>query len=182
MSGNDRSPEKSTDYERNRCCFIRKVMLSVVITLFFAVILITVFHLYAQCIRRRQARRHTVLQQQSMGEAAAQTHPLQPPKTGLYPSLITTLPAFVYKKPAELNGPAIECAICLCLLEEEEMAKLLPNCDHMFHEQCINMWLHTSFTCPACRTGAELKAGEGEGNQPGVADVLAPPMEALLVV
>lgn len=61
------------------------------------------------------------------------------------------------------------------------MAKLLPNCDHMFHEQCINMWLHSNFTCPVCRTWAELKAGEGEINQAGVADVSAPPMEAVLV-
>lgn len=176
MSGDDGSHDDE-DHGRNHYGFNGKIMLSAVIALFFVVILVVLLHLYARCFLRRQARRRAVVRQLNVGVVAAQTHTHQLPKKGLDASVIAALPVFAYKKSGEVDGPVVECAVCLSGLEEGEMARLLPNCNHMFHEQCIDMWLHSNSTCPICRTGAEPKAGEGEGVA-GV-DPSAPPMEAM---
>lgn len=175
MSGDDGPHDE--DHERNRYGFNGKIMLSAVVALFFVVTLVFLLHLYARCILRRQARRRAVLRQLNVGVVEAQTHTHQMPKKGLDASVIDALPKFAYKKSGEVDGPVVECAVCLSGLEEGEMARLLPNCNHMFHEQCIDMWLHSNSTCPICRTGAEPKAGEGEGV--AGADPSAPPMEAM---
>ncbi|XP_072173546.1 uncharacterized protein [Diadema setosum] len=42
------------------------------------------------------------------------------------------------------------CAICHCDYEIEEVLDRLP-CKHIFHNQCITIWLKKSGTCPVCR-------------------------------
>lgn len=166
--------------ERNRYGLNGRVMLSAVISLFFVVVVVVLLHLYARCILRRQSRRRAILRQLSMGVVAAQTHTHQPPKIGLEPSVIAALPLFLYKKSGQPNDPPIECAVCLSALEEEEMARVLPNCNHTFHSQCIDMWLHSNATCPICRAGAEPKPGEGKREQAEVVGASAPPLEAMV--
>lgn len=97
-------------------------------------------------------------QQWTVG-AAGSVHrvQLQQPKAGLDPSVLKALPAFAYR------GGEHECTVCLSGLEEGEMGRVLPNCKHYFHLECIDMWLHSHSTCPVCRTDAEPRsAGEAE--------------------
>jgi E3 ubiquitin-protein ligase ATL41 len=49
----------------------------------------------------------------------------------------------------------VECAVCLSIVEDEEMMRLLPNCNHSFHVGCIDKWLASHSTCPICRTKVE---------------------------
>lgn len=45
------------------------------------------------------------------------------------------------------------CSICLCEFEEKECVKRLP-CKHLFHSDCIDLWLvESKATCPICRQG-----------------------------
>ncbi|KAJ4976245.1 hypothetical protein NE237_001351 [Protea cynaroides] len=91
--------------------------------------------------------------------------PLQQPRsfqhyyTGLDPSIIATFPVYVSKQAdqpaADDNDSTRECAVCLSIFENDEVAMLLPNCKHMFHEQCIKMWFSSHTTCPICRCSAE---------------------------
>ncbi|KAF8670492.1 hypothetical protein HU200_050508 [Digitaria exilis] len=48
------------------------------------------------------------------------------------------------------------CAVCLYDVEEGETATWLPACLHMFHDHCIDQWLHLhgNSTCPICRCDA----------------------------
>lgn len=41
------------------------------------------------------------------------------------------------------------CTICFDKLTEGQRAILL-NCQHMFHEQCINIWIEQKILCPTC--------------------------------
>lgn len=174
MSNTNWFPEKEGDeYHYN---VNNKVMVVALISLFFVVVIVAILHIYARCVLRRQARLGSFISRFSVGGVAAQTHIHEPPKTGLDPSVLAALPVFVYKKSDEPNDPGVECSICLTALEEEEMARLLPNCKHTFHAECIDMWLHSNSTCPVCRSGAEPKATKENGDQ--VVDVPAPPLES----
>uniref|UniRef100_A0A5K1GVF3 RING-type domain-containing protein n=1 Tax=Nymphaea colorata TaxID=210225 RepID=A0A5K1GVF3_9MAGN len=44
-----------------------------------------------------------------------------------------------------------ECAVCLSSLRDMELLRLLPDCGHIFHRECIRKWLALHFTCPICR-------------------------------
>ena len=46
-----------------------------------------------------------------------------------------------------------ECTICL--LDYKEETKTETECNHIFHQECLDTWLQTNYTCPLCRT--ELK-------------------------
>nr|GMD19660.1 E3 ubiquitin-protein ligase RHA2B-like [Ipomoea batatas] len=47
---------------------------------------------------------------------------------------------------------AVECAVCLCKIEEGEEVRDLK-CNHIFHRACLDRWLGTGrVTCPLCRT------------------------------
>jgi len=51
-----------------------------------------------------------------------------------------------------------ECAVCLSEFEERERVRLLPNCSHAFHIDCIDTWLQGSARCPFCRSDVTLPA------------------------
>lgn len=89
--------------------------------------------------------------------------------------VIASLPIYIYKQ--NINGTGTECAVCLSMLEEEEMARLLPNCKHTFHAECIDKWLSSQSTCPICRTEAQPQL-QPENREPvtGIPPT-APPLE-----
>lgn len=44
------------------------------------------------------------------------------------------------------------CSICLSEYGESEVVRLMPECGHMFHMDCVDEWLRLQATCPVCRT------------------------------
>ncbi|OVA14497.1 zinc finger protein [Macleaya cordata] len=137
-----------------------RIMITAIVCLFVVVVLVVLLHIYARYALRRQARRRAALRQFPMGGATGTTttqlHSSEPPKRGLNQSVISSLPIFVYKQVDHLGDTdKIECSVCLSTLEDEEIARLLPNCKHTFHAECIDMWLNSHSTCPVCRTEAE---------------------------
>ncbi|CAK9164077.1 unnamed protein product [Ilex paraguariensis] len=67
---------------------------------------------------------------------------------GLEPSVLKSLPIFYVSKT---HGPPLECAVCLSELENNDMGRVLPKCNHCFHIDCIDMWFHSHSSCPLCR-------------------------------
>ncbi|OVA04262.1 zinc finger protein [Macleaya cordata] len=137
---------------------INAILLMAMILLFVVSILVLLIYLYIKCIlKRRQARHRQIATIQQLGVGAM--HLAQPPKLGLEPSVIASLPIFVYKQTDESSGGGgVECAVCLGNLEEEEIARVLPSCNHTFHATCIDLWLMSHSTCPICRTEADPRA------------------------
>ncbi|PRQ18802.1 putative transcription factor C2H2 family [Rosa chinensis] len=81
-----------------------------------------------------------------------------PPKEGLDLSLIQSFPTFIYAsvKDFRIEKYGLECAICLLEFEDDSMLRLLTACCHVFHQECIDLWLESHKTCPFCRGNLEL--------------------------
>eukprot|EP00877_Chromochloris_zofingiensis_P005813 jgi/Chrzof1/15232/Cz09g32110.t1 len=72
-------------------------------------------------------------------------------------SVIANLPVVKYGARGKTD-PQEVCAICCCEFEEHDEAKLLP-CMHLYHKDCIDLWLHKDHTCPLCK--ADVIAATG---------------------
>ncbi|CAI8587619.1 unnamed protein product [Vicia faba] len=70
--------------------------------------------------------------------------------SGLDQAFIDALPVFIYKEIVGLKEP-FDCAVCLSEFLEQDKLRLLPNCNHAFHINCIDTWLLSNSTCPLCR-------------------------------
>ncbi|KAK9055635.1 hypothetical protein SSX86_026720 [Deinandra increscens subsp. villosa] len=70
-------------------------------------------------------------------------------RRGLDPAVIKTIPVTQFD-PKEFKG-GLECVICLSEVSEGEETHILPNCNHGFHVECIDMWFYSHSTCPICR-------------------------------
>ncbi|ESQ40575.1 hypothetical protein EUTSA_v10015385mg [Eutrema salsugineum] len=44
------------------------------------------------------------------------------------------------------------CSICLADYKTTDMVRVLPDCNHLFHDKCVDPWLRLHPTCPVCRT------------------------------
>ncbi|KAL2348936.1 hypothetical protein Fmac_002936 [Flemingia macrophylla] len=87
------------------------------------------------------------------------------PYRGLDPSLLEAFPTFLYATVKDLRKEkkySFECAICLFEFDEDSMLRLLTVCYHLFHQECIDLWLRSHKTCPVCRTDLELRTDEAQ--------------------
>ncbi|KAJ0968170.1 hypothetical protein J5N97_025087 [Dioscorea zingiberensis] len=105
---------------------------------------------------------------------------------GMEPSAIAKLPMFGYKRRHDENA-SMECSVCLSVLEDEEVVRMLPGCRHVFHVDCVDMWLHSHSTCPVCRADVEVPVEKGETStsemkvvEEGSVPVLSSPFRRML--
>ncbi|KAK8595844.1 hypothetical protein V6N13_000530 [Hibiscus sabdariffa] len=151
MADTANSPVSPDTYDLNS-----RIMSAFFLCVLTVVVLVLIFHIYSRCVhRRRQARRRHDFQRliRSLGLTTSGDLPLGPVVTN-------SLPIFRFKQTTQLgeiyhNGKSTECSVCLIVLEDEDMARVLPNCRHIFHAECIDKWLSLHSTCPLCRVEAE---------------------------
>ncbi|TVU33277.1 hypothetical protein EJB05_25070, partial [Eragrostis curvula] len=62
-------------------------------------------------------------------------------------------PAFARRRERRRRqaGASPLCAVCLEDVQRGETVRRLPACGHLFHKECVDMWLHSHATCPLCR-------------------------------
>ncbi|KAI3806712.1 hypothetical protein L1987_22626 [Smallanthus sonchifolius] len=72
---------------------------------------------------------------------------------GLDPAVIAAFTSFTYStvKDIKIGQHVLECAVCLNEFHDHEALRLLPECSHVFHRECIDEWLTLHVTCPVCR-------------------------------
>ncbi|MCD7459236.1 hypothetical protein HAX54_040365 [Datura stramonium] len=155
-----------------------KIMITAIISLSIVVFVVTLLHIYARCVLRRQARRRAAFRRISIITNAAQ---VEPQKTGLDLSVLASLPVFIFKQNDDTieNNSVLECTVCLSVLADGETVRTLPNCKHIFHAECIDKWFGSHSTCPICRTEAEprLLPEPREGAAAGRSPPSAPPLD-----
>ncbi|KAM1923965.1 hypothetical protein ACFX15_021803 [Malus domestica] len=75
---------------------------------------------------------------------------------GLDEAVIRSIPLLQFKKDGNYigmgEGSFCECAVCLNEFQEDEKLRIIPNCSHVFHIDCIDVWLQGNANCPLCRT------------------------------
>ncbi|XP_022777325.1 E3 ubiquitin-protein ligase ATL41-like [Durio zibethinus] len=148
------------DEDDRRFGVSRKIMLVAIASLLGVVMLVVFLHLYGRYLLRRQERRRraALYSQRTQIAPTDESSFNEPPKAGLDPLVIASLPMFTYKlTTGQVDGheEPIECSVCLGTITEKSTLRLLPNCKHMFHVECIDTWLGSHTTCPICRTVAE---------------------------
>ncbi|XP_058752289.1 RING-H2 finger protein ATL40-like [Vicia villosa] len=156
-------PFGNFDHGSSQSNFNKKILLTAICSLVLVLILVLALHLYARYVLKRQARRRAAIHQLSLTVAHAHVQFSDPSNSGLDPTLIASLPTFLFKQKQiqdeeqnkDVSNNIVECAVCLSLIEDGEMMRLLPNCKHSFHVACIDMWLASHSTCPICRTKVE---------------------------
>ncbi|XP_007050979.2 PREDICTED: RING-H2 finger protein ATL5 [Theobroma cacao] len=137
-------PRKHINYAVNG-----KVMLCTGIVLFVALLIILCFHNYTRILFRNRRLRYIRRRAQHLLSISTATPTTVAPK-GLDPSVIKTIPTFIYSAKAN-HFPPLECAVCLAEFENDEEARVLPKCNHTFHVDCIDMWFYSHSNCPLCR-------------------------------
>ncbi|KZV23797.1 hypothetical protein F511_22859 [Dorcoceras hygrometricum] len=78
-----------------------------------------------------------------------------PAPRGLDPTSINNLPILLYKSScSDIDAGRItetDCCICIGPFREGEKMKMLPECKHCFHSECVDEWLNAHSSCPLCR-------------------------------
>ncbi|KAE8796112.1 RING-H2 finger protein ATL60 [Hordeum vulgare] len=105
------------------------------------------FSLYRHLARRR--RNHS-------GMEALDGDPEERRPLAVTTAASSLLPPFMYNRLVRHSGKgngagSTECAVCLGTIRVGAMAKLLPACAHVYHVECIDLWLASHSTCPLCR-------------------------------
>ncbi|KAA8543359.1 hypothetical protein F0562_021146 [Nyssa sinensis] len=71
---------------------------------------------------------------------------------GLNELLIREIPTFQYSRGEGEERSSYKCVVCLNEFQEQDMLRVLPNCSHAFHLDCIDVWLQSNANCPLCRS------------------------------
>ncbi|XP_019087891.1 PREDICTED: probable E3 ubiquitin-protein ligase RHA4A [Camelina sativa] len=50
------------------------------------------------------------------------------------------------------------CCVCLGEFELKEELVEMPSCKHIFHMDCIHLWLYSHNTCPLCRSSVSISS------------------------
>jgi hypothetical protein len=49
------------------------------------------------------------------------------------------------------NADSEECSICRNAFLENEICRKVNQCNHFFHQSCVDQWFSRNSTCPMCR-------------------------------
>ncbi|CAH9129248.1 unnamed protein product [Cuscuta epithymum] len=126
------------------------LFLLIFFSLIFAILFIF-FYFVCKCKCGSRFRSSSPGSGQPEAQAAAK-------KGGLDAESVESLPAVTYASVVvggEAEAERNECCICLGLFEEAEMVKVMPDCCHLFHAQCVDTWLSNRSSCPLCRASLD---------------------------
>lgn len=122
---------------------LSRIVISVAIVTFFILVLICLFVLCAEGHGAGNGERPCSVRRR---------------RRGLAPAALAALPVVTYAEIKRHRSGELECAVCLTAFEDGDELRLLPQCSHAFHPDCIEPWLQVHVTCPLCRTNLEKPA------------------------
>ncbi|KAK2982505.1 hypothetical protein RJ640_026348 [Escallonia rubra] len=104
-----------------------------IVVVFSIVLLIAILILYA----------HWICSFRPLPASVASTlHHAPPPQPhGLDVATINSLPTMLHPILGRDKVGEAECCICLGVFQVGEEVKVLPQCDHCYHSECVDKWL-----------------------------------------
>ncbi|XP_028751690.1 RING-H2 finger protein ATL2-like [Neltuma alba] len=152
MALDDHANPNSHPFDAKGYALTTNILLTITFFLLFLIILLIFLHFYARWYLRRARLRHRQRRRSYLVFYVDDSVPSDAPTSvGLDPSVIQSLPVFIYSA----HSDPVECAVCLSDFEENESGRVLPRCSHTFHVECIDMWFQSHSTCPLCRSLVE---------------------------
>ncbi|KAK3230961.1 hypothetical protein Dsin_002842 [Dipteronia sinensis] len=139
-------------------------MAIIMVVLVSAFFLMGFFSVYIRQCAQRHFRPNNTNDPYAIFMAANNRRSRRAAARGLEPSVLNTFPTFLYSsvKGLKIGKVCLECAVCLNEFEDDETLRLIPKCSHVFHPDCIDVWLASHTTCPVCR--ANLVPDSEPGN------------------
>lgn len=150
MSASPENPHLRWHYTEfdDRSFEIRGRTLFFIIVLFSFVLIVILLFLYARWV----CRYHRFTPSTSISAAATPS-----PSQGLDPAVISSLPIVLHQLWSPPVGASVDdCCICLGIFQEGDKVKLLPECKHYYHSECVDRWLSTHTSCPLCRASIRV--------------------------
>ncbi|KAJ4708877.1 E3 ubiquitin-protein ligase ATL4-like [Melia azedarach] len=81
--------------------------------------------------------------------------PPPPPRSSISSDIIKEALVLVTFEDVRVRTPWVSdtCAVCLNHMDDNDLARELRNCCHVFHRECIDRWVDYDHqkTCPLCR-------------------------------
>eukprot|EP00249_Psilotum_nudum_P030455 c43082_g1_i1 orf=254-1912(+) len=138
------------DQEKGGSLRLNFSVVVIIALLTVAFVLSGCLHLVARCLSRRQnADTESIM---TMGSVRGPLHQLfHVHDWGVDQATIDALPTFSYVSIIKGVEGSNDCAVCLCEFQPKDRLRLLPQCSHAFHMECIDTWLLSHSTCPLCR-------------------------------
>ncbi|KAL2317670.1 hypothetical protein Fmac_031546 [Flemingia macrophylla] len=101
-------------------------------------------------------------------------NPSQTESNGLNQATIETFPTFLYSdvKGLKIGKDTLACAVCLNEFQDDDILRMIPKCCHVYHPDCIDVWLASHSTCPVCR--ANLVPQPEDMNMPPMLSIQIP--------
>ncbi|KAF5190476.1 Ring-h2 finger protein atl70 [Thalictrum thalictroides] len=97
-------------------------------------------------------RTHTPPSQPRQSSRDLQPNPSVAVEIGLEDTTIQSYPTLIYSQAKLDNKDNVSCcSICLCKYNDTDKLRVLPDCGHIFHLNCVDPWLRLHPTCPVCR-------------------------------
>ncbi|KAI5670461.1 hypothetical protein M9H77_10825 [Catharanthus roseus] len=127
---------------------IRGRTLFFVVVLLCVILLVTMVYLYARWVCRFGPPNSVG----SIVHAPPRQSTTRP--GGLDPSSIGNLPIVLHRDLVNPNEG--ECSICLGIFQDGDKVKVLPDCGHCYHCECVDKWLRTQSSCPLCRASLRV--------------------------
>ncbi|AES82683.1 zinc finger, C3HC4 type (RING finger) protein [Medicago truncatula] len=69
---------------------------------------------------------------------------------GLHEFVINLILSFIYNTTTKSEQET--CSVCLTEFKDNDHVRTLPLCSHIFHHDCIDVWLRSNTNCPLCRS------------------------------
>ncbi|KAF8647782.1 hypothetical protein HU200_065197 [Digitaria exilis] len=94
---------------------------------------------------------------------------------------VTSSPAVVLPYRKEEPWKESTCPVCLADFDDGEVVRVLPECMHYFHAECIDTWLRGSTSCPMCRAETTPTPSPGSLHHQLDLSVVSVSLEEILV-
>ncbi|XP_073039238.1 RING-H2 finger protein ATL1-like [Primulina eburnea] len=118
-----------------------------------AFLLLTCYFFTTRCYLRCQRRGHSSHVSRNRVPGHEDQVPVYPYYLrGIDEFLIQEISSFSYIKNGQESSSFLKCVVCLNEFQENETLRILPNCGHAFHLQCIDVWLQSNSNFPLCRS------------------------------